>query len=107
MGIKITFTCNICHQQYTRTDGKSKIPLGWGAVRPTLRVSLPSLHDGKDMGMSDREWYDYIELRDNLKKKLWENEYHICPDCLKLSQREILRIEQGKKHESNSDSSRR
>ena len=99
MAIEIKFTCNICLTSYNRTDGKAKIPIGWGAVRPTLRVNAPSYGDADTKEKKD-QWRKIQDVRDTLKKKLWEKEYHLCQDCLLTAQSTVLQIESEKKQRS-------
>jgi len=96
MSVEIKFTCNICFIVYIRDDGKSKMPVGWGAIRPTLRVNMPpwAKCDTKE---KEEQWEKLSATREALKQKLYKKEYHLCQDCLNLSQDKILRIESGKK----------
>ena len=88
--IEIKFECNICGEIYTTKQEKVKIPLGWGVVRPTLKVAMPSFPDKK----KDREAYwEFDKLKDKLKKRLQEKAYHICHKCLKMEHKKILKIE--------------
>ena len=91
--VDVKFTCNICGGEFVTNDPRAGIPLGWGAIRPTLRVKLPNkMHSLK--GKDRKKWNDFEDLKDNLKKKLWQSEYHVCHECLCNSQGEILKIEE-------------
>ena len=91
MAIEIKFTCNICRETYVRADGKNKIPLGWGAIRPTLRVNVPPWED-KMSKKKTKQRRELQDARDELKAKLCEHEYHLCHICLQTNQGKILRI---------------
>jgi len=95
--ITIVFKCNLCPATHTmsHTGGKKvKLPTGWGAVRPTLRVNMPEYPDRKK---ELQRWREFDRLCDKLKEQLLEKEYHICHRCLKLSQDKLLKIEHNKK----------
>jgi len=93
MAVEIKFTCNLCKEVFYRKDGKSKIPLGWGAVRPTLRINMPT-RPKKDEDLD--EYFKFEDLCKKLKKHLFENEHHICHKCLKFYKGTLLKVE-GKK----------
>lgn len=93
VAIEIKFECNICKEIYYKKDGEKSIPIGWGAIRPTLRVSLPPYSELKTKKDQEAFW-EFDELKDSLKRKLWDQEIHICHSCLRLNQNKILRIEE-------------
>ena len=97
MACEVKFECNVCGEVFIingslkYSNGQARVPLGWGAIRPTLRVRYPKYPDKK----KDQEKYDeFEETCKNLKTLLFEKEYHVCHKCLKLSQDKILKIEQ-------------
>lgn len=89
MAIKIEFTCNICATKYERIDGKNRIPEGWGAVRPTLRINMP-LYSRLESKKDKEEWNKLSHAHEELKKKLWTKEVHICHNCLMNNQSKLL-----------------
>lgn len=96
MGLEIKYTCNICNRIYIRNDGKITLPLGWGSIKPTLRIMIPNWREDltkKEHGV----WASRKKLYQQLKDKLVERIYYICPDCLELSQGDIIKIETNKK----------
>lgn len=90
--IEIKFQCNICSSVFIRDDGKAKTPTGWGAIKPTLRINMPSYADAKSKKDKDL-WEELYRVGDKLKRELWKKEYHVCPDCLRLRNDSILKIE--------------
>ena len=100
MAIEITFTCNVCGEEYHTNDLKIKVPVGWGSIKPTLRVKMPNWMDAKTK-KDKKLWDDLDDAKEKLKKQLELKEYHLCCKCLRLSQDKILKIEQQKKGSYN------
>lgn len=96
MAIEIKFICNICSQIYIRTDGLAKIPTGWGAIRPTLRINHLNYGDC-DTKKKVKQREKLYSTGADLKKELQALEYHLCFDCLNSAQDKILKIESIKK----------
>jgi len=96
--IDIKFTCNLCGEFFVRTDGKAKAPVGWGTVRPQLRVNYPEspTYNPKRESKESKAYWKFKELCEGLKKQLMSREYHLCHNCLRLKQKELLQIEKAK-----------
>jgi hypothetical protein len=92
--IEVKFTCNVCGAEFIAHGLQKREPIGWGTVRPTLRVN----HGPWPKTKKDQEQaVEFDRMGDSLKKKLCEKEYHLCHTCLKTAQNNIIQIEHGKK----------
>jgi hypothetical protein len=94
--IEVKFTCNVCGTEYINKGLCRREPIGWGTVRPTLKVNSgpwPKLQKDAEARL------DFERNMRDLKDKLCEKEYHLCHRCLTTAQKNIIQIESAKKQQ--------
>jgi hypothetical protein len=92
--IEVKFTCNVCETEFVSKGLVRREPIGWGTVRPTLRINpgpWPKAKKEQDARL------EFERTCSDLKSKLCEKEYHLCHKCLTTAHLNIVQIEDGKK----------